>query len=267
MTDRLAEVLTDLATEGEQLDAWIRDLPSDAWALPSSAPGWTIAHQIAHLHWTDEASLKAVDGDAFGDLLQSAASDPTGYVDKAADVIAAAEPGDLLTRWRNGRQQLAEALRGVPNGERIAWFGPPMSPASMATARLMETWAHGHDVARALDIEVPVTSRVRHICHLGVRTRGFAYAVRGFELPQTDVYVELTGPGGETWSWGSDGAAERVTGSAWDFGLLVTRRRHLDDVDVHADGADAEQWLTIAQAFAGLPGRDPVRLADRTEAR
>lgn len=267
MTDRLAEVLTDLGAESEQLDSWIRDLPDDAWSLPTPAQGWTLAHQIGHLHWTDEASLKAVDGAAFGEFLQEAASDPTGYVDKAADTLSALTPAELLERWRRGRTQLTAALRNVPKGERIAWFGPPMSPASMATARLMETWAHGHDIAEALGIEVPVSSRVRHVCHLGVRTRGFAYAVRGFEQPQTDVYVELTGPDGETWTWGSDDAPERVTGSAWDFGLLVTRRRHLDDVDVHADGSDAEQWLTIAQAFAGLPGRDPVRLDDRAAAK
>ena len=266
MSDRLAEVLTDLSTEGEQLDGWVRDLPDDRWLTETSAPGWTIAHQIAHLHWTDDASVRAAAGDGFADLLKEAAANPTGYVDKAADALAATPPAELLVRWRDGRASLAAALRAVTPGERIAWFGPPMSPTSMATARLMETWAHGHDVAEALGIEVPVTARVRHVCHLGVRTRGFAYAVRGFELPDTEVYVELTGPDGETWTWGDPDATERVTGSAWDFGLLVTRRRHLDDVDVHADGSDAEQWLVIAQAFAGLPGRDPVRLADRAAA-
>ncbi|MDN5852434.1 MAG: TIGR03084 family metal-binding protein [Actinomycetia bacterium] len=286
MTDRLTEVLTDLGVESDQLDSWVCDLPDDGWLKQTPAAGWTVAHQIAHLHWTDEASLRAIcgavksaarneralnatkeHGDEFSDVLKQAAADPTGYVDKAADAFAALPPAELLALWRGGRTKLADALRGVPAGERIAWFGPPMSPASMATARLMETWAHGHDVAEALGIDVPVTARARHVCHLGVRTRGFAYAVRGLEQPETEVYVELRGPDGESWTWGSPDAPERVTGSAWDFALLVTRRRHLDDVDVHADGSDAEQWLTIAQAFAGMPGRDPVRLADRVESR
>ncbi len=266
MTDRLTEVLSDLTAESEQLDGWVCDLPDDAWSTQTPANGWTVAHQIAHLHWTDEASCNAIDGDAFADVLKEAAANPTGYVDKAAESLVGLSPGELLTRWRTGRASLTDALRSVAPGERIAWFGPPMSPASMATARLMETWAHGHDVAEGLGIEVPVTSRVRHVCHLGVRTRGFAYAVRGLEQPDTEVYVELRGPEGESWTWGSADAPERVTGSAWDFALLVTRRRHLDDVDVQADGSDAEQWLTIAQAFAGMPGRDPVRRADRESA-
>lgn len=267
MTDRLTEVLSDLAEESEQLDGWVRHLHDDAWLKKTPATGWTVGHQIAHLHWSDEASCRAIDGEAFAEVLKQATADPTGYVDKAAEALAALPPAELLARWREGRTGLAEALRGVAPGERIAWFGPPMSPTSMATARLMETWAHGHDVAEALGIDVPITARARHVCHLGVRTRGFAYAVRGLEQPETEVYVELRGPDGETWTWNSPDAPEHVTGSAWDFALLVTRRRHLDDVDVQADGPDAEQWLTIAQAFAGMPGRDPLRLADRVESR
>jgi hypothetical protein len=45
-----------------------------------------------------------------------------------------------------------------------------------------------------------------------------------------------------------------VTGSAEDFCLLVTQRRPRAALDIHAVGADAEKWLTIAQAFAGPPG-------------
>ena len=57
--------------------------------------------------------------------------------------------------------------------------------------------------------------------------------------------------------FGPPDAAERVTGPALDFCLLAVRRRHLDDLAVRARGAHARQWLTLAQAFAGPPGRDP----------
>ena len=50
----------------------------------------------------------------------------------------------------------------------------------MATARLMETFAHGRDVADALGAHArAATARLRHVCHLGVRTRGFAYLING----------------------------------------------------------------------------------------
>ena len=38
------------------------------------------------------------------------------------------------------------------DGRKLPWFGPPMSAASMASARLMETWAHGADVADTLGV-------------------------------------------------------------------------------------------------------------------
>ena len=133
-----------------------------------------------------------------------------------------------------------------------------MSARTMATARLMETWAHGIDIAEALGIEVRPHDRVRHVCHLGVITRKFAFANRGEPTPSGAVRVELTSPSGKDWAWGPADAPDIVVGSAWDFGLLVTRRRGTSDVDVRASGDGARRWLQIAQAFAGPPGPDPA---------
>jgi uncharacterized protein (TIGR03084 family) len=123
----------------------------------------------------------------------------------------------------------------------------------------MESWAHGLDIADALGVERVPTARLRHVAHLGVRTRGFAYLVRELDPPEAPIRVELTGPGGEQWTWGPGDAEQRVVGPALDFCLLVTQRRHIDDLALVAVGADAEHWLTIAQAFAGPPGagREP----------
>lgn len=260
----LDAVLADLAAESEQLDSWVAPLDDAGWATVTTPEGWTVAHQVGHLAWTDEASVAAVTSDpGFGAGMKAAAKNPSGFVDDAAAEWAAKPAEQLLAQWRDGRRRLADALRAVPAGEKVPWFGPPMSLTSMATARVMETWAHGHDVAEALGIEVPRTDRCRHVCHIGVRTRGFAFMVRGQEPPTVDVQVRLTAPSGQEWTWGPDDAPERITGSAWDFALLATRRRHPDDLDVRAEGEHAAAWLPIVQAFAGLPGNDPKRLSER----
>jgi uncharacterized protein (TIGR03084 family) len=129
-----------------------------------------------------------------------------------------------------------------------------MSVASMATARLMETWAHGLDVTDALGLRPSVSPRLRHVAHLGVRTRDFAFGQNGLPAPAEPFRVELIGPDGEVWAWGPEDAAQRVTGPALDFCLRVTQRRHRDDLDLSATGADADRWLDLAQAFAGDPG-------------
>lgn len=264
MTRVLDGILSDLVDESLQLDTWVASLPADGWTTVTTPEGWTVAHQIGHLHWTDAASLAAItDQDEFGRGMKRAAANPEGYVDEGAEEMALLPPEELLATWREGRVALDAALRSVPDGEKIPWFGPPMSPASMATARVMETWAHSHDVGEALGLKIPQTSRAKHVCHIGVRARGYAYLVRGQQLPDMDVRVELTGPDGDVWTWGPEDAPERVTGSGYDFALLATRRRHLDDVDVRAEGENAAHWLTIVQAFAGLPGADPKRMAER----
>lgn len=255
MNDLLETVLADLAAETDRLDAAVADLPEEGWRTPTAAAGWDVASQVAHLAWTDEAALAAAtDKEAWDELVLEALADPNGYVDASALTGGAVPPADLLARWRAGRTALAAALRAVPDGTKLPWYGPPMSPSSMATARFMETWAHGLDVHRALDTEPEVTDRIRHVAHLGVRTRGFSFAARGLDAPTGEVRVELTAPSGDHWSWGPEDAGDSVRGSAYDFCLLVTQRIHRDDTDLVAEGGDAATWLSIAQAFAGPPG-------------
>jgi uncharacterized protein (TIGR03084 family) len=124
----------------------------------------------------------------------------------------------------------------------------------MATARLMETWAHGVDVTDALRLPPSASPRLRHVVHLGVRTRDFAFGRHGLPAPVDPFRVELTAPDGETWAWGPEDAGQRVTGPALDFCLRVTQRRHRDDLRLRATGPDADRWLDVAQAFAGDPG-------------
>jgi len=129
-----------------------------------------------------------------------------------------------------------------------------MSAASSLTARIMETWAHTQDIADALGVTREPTSRLRHVAHIGVGARAFSYAVHGKALPQAPVRVELTGPDGDLWAWGPADAADRVTGPALDFCLLVTQRRHRDDLALVIQGPAATEWMSIAQAFAGTAG-------------
>ncbi|MER7011680.1 TIGR03084 family metal-binding protein [Saccharopolyspora sp. NPDC000359] len=255
-------VLADLRVESAELDAVVSGLGAAQWALPTPAEGWTIAHQIAHLAWTDAQAHRAVtDPDGFREELRTAEVPLGEAVDNGAAEGARLAPQDLLERWRAGRADLQRALVAAPENVRVPWFGPPMKIPSMATARIMETWAHGQDVVDALGVRREPTARLRHVAHLGVRTLGFAFALHGLPAPTAPVRVELNAPDGQLWTWGPPEAPDRVTGTALDFCLLVTQRRHRDDLAVTATGSTAEQWLPIAQAFAGDPGpgRQPGR--------
>ena len=266
MTELLQGLLNDLAAEGAQLYDTVDELGEEGGVLPTPAPGWTVATQVAHLLWTDEVAVLAARSHetpeakhAWDVVLLAAIHDPMGYVDAGAFELAGHPRDEVLTRWAAGRDSLRHALTALPAGLRMPWFGPPMSAASMATARFMETWAHGLDVydaaAQGLGRSRPEpTDRIKHVAYLGVRTRNYAYSVHQEEPPAEEFRVELTAPSGALWSWGPEDAAQRVAGPAYDFCLLVTQRVNRADTGLVATGEDAEHWLGIAQAFAGPPG-------------
>ncbi|MDF0532116.1 TIGR03084 family metal-binding protein [Tsukamurella sp. 8F] len=244
--DALAATSDAVASLADRVPDWTQDTP---------AAGWTVGHQVAHLTWTDEVSiLAATDSAAFDRLLQSAAGDPLGFVDKGAQKVLD-EAGDALpTRWRSGRETLLAALRAADPGTPLPWFGPPMRPHTMATARVMETWAHGQDIAAAAAGTLDVPDALPLVARIGYKTRDFAYMVNGQTAPGEPFDVVLTAPDGSEVAFGPGDAGQRVTGSLLDFCLLVTQRIHRNDTDLVATGGDAAHWLTIAQCFAGPPG-------------
>lgn len=276
--ESLADVLRDLAAESADLDGIVAGLAPQQWATPTPAPGWSVAHQIAHLAETDTAAIVAANvargpRGALGLLgtvptiahyavptarwLIRQGGKPSAEAlndlnDTLADIDARTPTDVLLADWRRGRATLAETLSAVPESRKIPWVGPPMPAAMMAIARIMETWAHGQDVADALGVTRTPTPRLRYIAEIGVKTRNFAYRQHKLTPPAEPFRIELISADG-VWSWGPTDAASRVEGPALDFCLLVTQRRHRDDLNLTATG-EADTWLDIAQAFAGPPG-------------
>ena len=135
-----------------------------------------------------------------------------------------------------------------------------MGSKSFLTARLMEVWAHGQDILDTLSIERASTDRLRHIAQLGFITRKWAYINRGLPPNEEPIYVSLTSPTGEIWEFGSPEGRNTITGSALDFCLVVTQRRHMKDTGLTLSGDATVEWFSIAQAFAGPPTDGPEAL-------
>jgi uncharacterized protein (TIGR03084 family) len=244
------EVAADLVAEQAALDAVVADLTEAQWRLPTPSPGWTVADQIGHLTYFDgTAALAVTDPEAFTASIAEIVAAPDGGAELTLHRHLA--PAELLAAWRAGRERLAAVAATLEDGDRIPWYGPSMGAKSFLTARLMECWAHGQDVVDAVGARREPTDRLRHIARLGVLTRGWSYLNRKLEPPDAEVRVELTSPSGETWAYGPGDAADRVTGPAEDFCLVVTQRRHVDDTSLAVTGDAARDWMEKAQAFAG----------------
>jgi uncharacterized protein (TIGR03084 family) len=248
-------LLADLAAEEGELDAVVSGLDDAEWTTPTPAAGWDVRDTVAHLAVSERLAATALeDPDTFGARLSALLAD----LDAAEAAMLAegrAQSGrEVLAWWRTERERTLSGLRARAPADRILWVTGPMSAVSFATARLMETWAHGHDVMEARHVTRTPTARLRHVADLGVRTRTFSYAVNGRDLPAGEVRVELAGPGGAEWTWGAS-TTDVVTGDALDFCLVVTRRRRLADTNLVVTGPRAREWMAIAQAFAGPPAR------------
>jgi uncharacterized protein (TIGR03084 family) len=256
----IAALTADLAEETEALRVLLVDLDDPAWERPTPARGWSVRDQVSHLAFFDDAAVRAAtDPDGFqAELREQLAAGFTP--DTVAARYRGLTPERLLSWFDAARSRLLRTFVQLDPGQRVPWYGPAMSATSSVTARLMETWAHGQDVADALGVVRPVTDRLRHVAHLGVRALPFSYALRGRPAPATPVRVELTAPSGEWWTWGPDGVPDLVRGPALDFCLLVTQRRHREDLDLRISGPVATEWMSIAQAFAGEPGNGRAAL-------
>lgn len=254
MTDTTA-VIADLTTEAEGVDALVAGLSETEWDTPTPAPGWTVRHQVGHLAFIFRiAGLAAAQPDAFVAMTKSIGGDLDAAVNGALQEYLGGPAEVLLNRWRAERDQGIKALAAVPGTDLVPWLVNPLPPYVLACAGMMEAFGHGQDIADALGVRRERTDRIKHLVGFAVRVRDFGYEARNLTPPDEEFRFELTGPSGALWTFGPADAAQRVSGSAEDFCLLVTRRRHPDDLDVRAEGGLARQWLELAQAYRGPAG-------------
>lgn len=253
----MKDLIKDLSEEYESLDGIVSPLAESMWDRETPFASWTIHDEVSHLAFFDGAArLTATAPEAFS----RHKAETLALRDMFEDTLAkgrALSAAALLSWWRSERGALLDVFSMLDAKTRLSWYGPPMSTRSLATSRIMETWAHGQDICDALGRSRLPTDRLRHIAHLGVSTCSWSFQNRRIALPQKPIHVELSSASGALWTWGPPDADEHIGGNVEDFCLVVTQRRHVDDTALEMTGSLARQWMLIAQAFAGPPGEGP----------
>jgi uncharacterized protein (TIGR03084 family) len=249
------ELCDDLLAETADLDGLVADLDEAGWDTPTPAEGWTIKDQVSHLAFYDETATMAVaDPDTFIQHREQQLATPT--MDPSVEQYRAKPGPEVLDALHRARASLVSTVAPLDASQRVVWYGPSMSLASFITARTMETWAHGQDVADALAVVRSPSGRLRHVAFIGARAVTNSFVSHGLPVPDAPVRVELVAPDSSgIWTFGPPDAADVVRGPALDFCLVVTQRRHRADTALSAEGPVAAEWLTVAQAFAGPAGK------------
>jgi len=254
MATDMATLCDDLLAETADLEALVTGLDDPRWSTPTPAEGWDVKDQVGHLaYFDDRAHESMTEPEVFVAHREDVLSHPD-FADRMAAESRRFDGPATLAWFGRARSALVEVARRTDPSRRVPWYGPDMSAASSVTARIMETWAHGQDVADALGATRQATDRLRHVAFIGARALPNSYQARGLPVPATPVRVELRAPSGDVWAFGPEDASDTVRGPALDFCLAVTQRRHLDDLALDLEGPVAHEWLSIAQAFAGPPG-------------
>ena len=168
----LPDACADLIAEGEHLDKLVAGLDPAQWALPTPAPGWTIAHQVAHLASIVRLATAASDPAAFEAQTAGAAADFDGAVHRALLPYLAEPPQTLLRRRRDQRAAATAALAAVPPDQTVPWLARPLPPTVLASAGIMELFAHGQDIADTVGMHREQTDRIRHLVGFGACRSG-----------------------------------------------------------------------------------------------
>ncbi|MEW6472390.1 MAG: maleylpyruvate isomerase family mycothiol-dependent enzyme [Actinomycetota bacterium] len=257
-TAPMADILTGLRQQDEELDGLLRDLDEEEWALPSRCPDWTIADVVLHVAQTNAMAVASVER-RFRDIVEgfgkaAAAAPPGANVDDLAGLAVAAErgqpPKELYERWRASSTAQAEALAGCDARKRVPWVNGELAAITLATTRLAEVWIHTGDVAAGLGRRQEPGPHLKPIARLAWRTLPYAFARADREL-SGPVALALTAPDGTTWEFAPDvPAATTVTGPALDFCLVAARRLDASETALAASGPDATAVLELVRTFA-----------------
>ena len=242
----MAEVIDDYVTETARLEDILGLLTEEQWQTESAASGWSVADVVLHLAQSEEGVAASAGG---ANPRQATAA---GTVDDWAARMVDAEraaAAQVFTRWRRARDAAAAALRAADPRASLHWVTGPVRPATLATTRLAEHWAHGLDITGPLGIGLPDTSRLRHIAWLAHRTLPYAFARAGEE--PAAVRCSLTAPDGVTaWVFGPDDAESVISGSAGAFCRVAAQRLDPAASGLTSDGPRGAVALRVLRTYA-----------------
>jgi uncharacterized protein (TIGR03084 family) len=246
----LQDVMNDLRAETAHLDDILAPLDDAGWATPTPAEGWDIRDTIGHLASTDDIMFESVTRTANPKrVLPESATSIDDFTALHVAEARAMTPSDVYAWWRSATARLHETIEGFDPARKYPWGGNMLSPLSLASARIMETWAHALDCYAAVGRDYPDTDRIRHIAFLGLRALPHAFGLVGLEPPGS-VRLELEAPDGSTWNLGPADARSVISGTAGDWCRVVVHRdRDGSAKRLYGEGPDAANAITHARAF------------------
>ncbi|MEC9074435.1 MAG: TIGR03084 family metal-binding protein [Pseudomonadota bacterium] len=260
---KMLEQAIHFKEESDALYKLLINADKNSFKLKTQFKSWTINDVLYHLHvWNIAALLSLKNENEFKEFMQSfMEAVKSGNSAREYEKILSdnTEGLDLLNLWKETYEKISNEFAKSDPKKRVKWAGPDMSVRSSITARHMETWAHGQEIFDQLGFERIDTDRIKNIVVIGVNTFGWTYINRNLSIPEKMPKLSLLSPSNELWEWNEDNEEDMISGSATEFSQVVTQVRNINDTSLKVSGKIANEWMSIAQCFAGPPENPPEK--------
>ncbi len=260
---KMLEQAIHFKEESDALYKLLINADKNSFKLKTQFKSWTINDVLYHLHvWNIAALLSLKNENEFKEFMQNfMEAVKSGNSAREYEKILSdnTEGLDLLNLWKETYEKISNEFAKSDPKKRVKWAGPDMSVRSSITARHMETWAHGQEIFDQLGFERIDTDRIKNIVVIGVNTFGWTYINRNLSIPKKMPKLSLLSPSNELWEWNEDNEEDMISGSATEFSQVVTQVRNINDTSLKVSGKIANEWMSIAQCFAGPPENPPEK--------
>ena len=251
----------DFRDECNAVYSILENLKEQDYEMPTQFKGWTFNNVIGHLHvWNYAADISLKDGDEWKNFANSAlqALGNGSSMNEFEQTITKGIQGpELLSMWKEYYTDMTERFAVADPKKRVKWMGPDMSVRSSISARHMETWAHAQELYDSLGLDRINEDRIKNIVIIGNNTFKWCFTVHKKPLPSIRPYLKLISPSGEIWEYNEFSEEHKIEGLAEEFCQVVTQVRNIKDVNLKLTGSIAEEWMSVAQCFAGGAEQPP----------
>ena len=251
----------DFRDECNAVYSILENLKEQDYEMPTQFKGWTFNNVIGHLHvWNYAADISLKDGDEWKNFANSAlqALGNGSSMNEFEQTITKGIQGpELLSMWKEYYTDMTERFAVADPKKRVKWMGPDMSDRSSISARHMETWAHAQELYDSLGLDRINEDRIKNIVIIGNNTFKWCFTVHKKTLPSIRPYLKLISPSGEIWEYNEFSEEHKIEGLAEEFCQVVTQVRNIQDVNLKLTGSIAEEWMSVAQCFAGGAEQPP----------
>jgi len=251
----------DFCDESNAIYDLLSNIDDDQFNESTLFKGWTFNNVIGHLHvWNYAADISLKDGDEwkeFSNNVLKAFGAGSTFSQFEETIIKGAKGKDLLNIWKDYYSSMTERFAAADPKKRVKWMGPDMSVRSSISARHMETWAHAQALYDSLGVDRKNEDRIKNIVIIGNNTFKYCYTINKIPLPSETPYLKLISPSGELWEFNDKKNKNIIEGLAEEFCQVVTQVRNIKDVNLTVKGDIANEWMSIAQCFAGGAEKPP----------